>query len=228
MRQARGSDVLHRAIAGELAGGTGMVIRHAERKAIADSLNSDGTELTRKGITAATRLGRALGKTSDAHVYHSPIERCRMTAEHISAALRTRGVIVLMEEASVLGSTYLVSKNAALALADNVGSNAFIRMWLNSEIPESLVHPAAQAVHAHLQFLDKTLPDPADDTTAIYVTHDWNIALMREVLLGTTHEQAGWPGFLDGLLANRFEHGLVVEACGRRAEIDVRDFPSRA
>jgi hypothetical protein len=31
------------------------------------------------------------------------------------------------------------------------------------------------------------------------VSHDWNILVLRELLLGVLHEDAGWLNFLDGL-----------------------------
>ena len=50
--------------------------------------------------------------------------------------------------------------------------------------------------------------------THVLVTHDWNLALVREELLGITPERA-WPDFLDGVVVSVDGDELLIEAHGR-------------
>ena len=46
----------------------------------------------------------------------------------------------------------------------------------------------------------------------VAVTHDWNIAALREHRLSLRYEDAGWPQFLDGVVVSVLDAADVVVA----------------
>jgi hypothetical protein len=42
----------------------------------------------------------------------------------------------------------------------------------------------------------------------LHVSHDWNIIVLRELVCGVRHEDAGWLDFLDGVVFTPTAAGL--------------------
>ena len=57
------------------------------------------------------------------------------------------------------------------------------------------------------------------DTLLVLVTHDWNVMLVREAILGLTHEEVGWLDYLDGLLITRVDDAVEVDWHGRATRV---------
>ena len=53
---------------------------------------------------------------------------------------------------------------------------------------------------------------------SVCVTHDWNVALMKEHWLALSPER-GWPQVLDGIVYARDNEGALVEIDGRVARL---------
>jgi len=183
------------------AGHAAAFLRHAERYPIADPTRPTEAELTPAGMAAAQRFGARLTSRARVRLFHSPVKRCRQTAEGIARGATAAGVAVEWGgPQDVLGVDYIGDLAEAGRLTVLHG-NHFIRLWFTGRIPETVVRPAVEIATAKLAYLDERLQDPAPagGRLDLHVSHDWNVIILRELMLGVRHEETGWLEFLDGL-----------------------------
>jgi hypothetical protein len=176
-------------------------LRHAERFPIADPARPDDAQLTPTGHATAEQFGARLGAWAQVRLFHSPVKRCRQTAEGIARGAAIAGCTVeAVAPEAVLGVDYIVDVAEAGRLTVLHGEH-FVRLWLTGQVPSTVIRPAAEMVAAKLAYLGRRLQEPASDGVRLdlHVSHDWNILAVRELTLGVRHEDAGWLTFLDGL-----------------------------
>lgn len=186
---------------------TALVVRHAERGPIEDLLRHEEVLLTEAGVAAARRSGQRLGTSLSStttpavvRLVHSPVERCQQTAAALAEGLVDVGVdAALVGARPPLGASYLRDQ-VGLKEAFAIHGKGFLRAWFNGEVPEETIAPAAEVVRDVVDVV-RAVCAPADNAPlVIAVTHDWNIAAIREQTLGLRYEDAGWPAFLDGVV----------------------------
>lgn len=199
-----------------------LVLRHAERFPVVDLATHEEVLLTEDGHEAARRAGAELRAATEVDVLvvgHSPVERCAQTARGVAAGFAAAGGRVRVVGAVAhLASPFVVDKGRAYALVNGFG-HRFIRAWFDGEVPEDCFHRRHRAAREQLDVVVEALRGCRDDELAVFVTHDWNIALVREEFLGVKHEEFGWPGYLDGV-AVELRDDLVRLAVGpRRADV---------
>jgi broad specificity phosphatase PhoE len=188
-----------------------LLVRHAERGAIIDLARHHEILLTPEGHLAATRSGstlrRAVGNVRVA-VAHSPVERCAQTArglmtgysarqrdddagvDHDAVDFDTVGVV------NDLGDTYLRDP-ARVAEAYRLGGKEFIRAWFDGRIDGDVIAPCKDVATLQVDALRGLM---TVHRAVVAVSHDWNIAALREHALGARFEDVGWPEFLDGVV----------------------------
>ncbi|HNW29060.1 MAG TPA: histidine phosphatase family protein [Spirochaetota bacterium] len=178
-----------------------IMVRHAERYPIGNMENALELLLTAKGKEDAFTLGWNLSGFSPLSIYHSPVPRCKETADSIRD-----GILSANQKATVegllldLGGPYITGDWYAVVKAiEEIGHARFIRKWFNNELPASLIMSLPEAARIQLKILIHQLHTGSNST--INVTHDWNIMIMREYFLHLRHEDIGDPDYLDGLYA---------------------------
>ncbi len=178
-----------------------IMVRHAERYPISNMENALELLLTAKGKEDAFMLGQSLAGFSPLSIYHSPVPRCKETADSIRD-----GILSANHQAAVegllldLGGPYITGDWYAVVQAiEELGHRRFIRKWFDNELPASLIMSLPEAAHLQLKILINQLRSASNST--INVTHDWNIMIMREYFLNLRHEDIGDPDYLDGLYA---------------------------
>jgi hypothetical protein len=64
-----------------------------------------------------------------------------------------------------------------------------------------VIRPPRGIASRKLELVTARLHEPPIDGRRLdlHVSHDWNIIVLRELLLGVRHEEAGWLTFLDGV-----------------------------
>lgn len=176
------------------------VIRHAERPPIYSARGVSRVPLTESGVRAAKRFGESMGSYRQVRLYHSPVLRCEQTARAIAEGSCEAGTpVVSIRESAVLGGSYLIDRELALTKADELGSR-FIREWFSGALEEGLVKPLDTSLREHIRYIVATVCESTDDRRIdLFVTHDWNIMVLREGLFGIRHEAVGWPEYLDGV-----------------------------
>jgi hypothetical protein len=176
--------------------------------------------LTRSGIVASEEMGRQLARYAKLRVWHGPARRCQQTGLALASGARTAGSTVLeVRSEGTLGGSYFIDSDRALGMSNKLGTS-FLREWFSGRLEPGLMHPLPESTGVHLDLVRLSLNEHAlGPRLEVLVTHDWNISVLREGLLGVRDEDAGRPEFLDGVsfllgptgLEARFRDHLLVE-----------------
>jgi Histidine phosphatase superfamily (branch 1) len=185
--------VVQRAKRGEQ---TALIVRHAEREPIFDTASHRNAVLTQRGHDAARATGarlRSLLGELDVELWHSPIHRCGQTAAGIFEGLNGRATLHGIEDG--LGTPYILD-DEGFSSACNEHGRHFLRAWFDGRVSKQWCVPIEHAApHQHNTVADLLVRSKAP--VVIGVTHDLNVALVREHHLGHRHDDQ-WPRFLDG------------------------------
>lgn len=178
-----------------------LVLRHAERDPIEQMERAFDALLTENGKKTAVKLGEKISSLNPFTFYHSPVERCKQTAEAmINGIAANNGKADLGGMDLMLGAPYLIGDWRLIAeMVTKQGQEKFIRTWFNGEVPENLVLSLEESAKKQLRGLIKQLQ--SSKTNCVNITHDWNIVLLKEYFFGLQHEQDGMPEYLDGMYA---------------------------
>jgi broad specificity phosphatase PhoE len=194
-----------------------LVVRHAEREPVHDLRNHEAARLTLRGHAQARKAGALLARASSyVRVHHSPVERCGETARGLVDGVRSAGARAeLICEVSALASPFVLDTERMLQLAAGVETfPRFLREWFDGKLPIDVLMPRRDAAHAQLAAVLEHLDDSGTlrtDALHIFVSHDWNILLVREEILGHRLEES-WPHYLDGFAFSVDGDDMVIEA----------------
>ncbi|MEN9401408.1 MAG: hypothetical protein RL091_111 [Verrucomicrobiota bacterium] len=198
----QGNELLE-TIAGQAASpAVAAVMRHAARHPIANPAEPALAEITADGAKAATAFGARLSGFDRVRLYHSPVKRCGQTAECIAqGAVRAGLAVELVGAREEIGIDYILDLAEAGRLTGLHGDR-FVRLWVEEKIPTTVIRPARELVMRQTDFVAERLRDPnaGGRRLDLHVSHDWNIIVLRELLLQVRHEAAGWLTFLDGVV----------------------------
>ncbi len=199
-----------------------LLIRHAERSAVTDLRTHGDVMLTRQGLADARSLGRMLGRLhGGASLFHSPIARCRQTAESLAAGAIEAGAQARVDgPLEFLGTEFTggdpVWLNQRIAAE---GHEGFLRLWFDGRFPADAIAPIARAASFQMRYVLRQLEDPKS-TVTVDVTHDWNLMLLREHYLGLRHEEVGVTPYLDSIAVLRRDGVTTVWSHGRSAPLE--------
>jgi hypothetical protein len=86
----------------------------------------------------------------------------------------------------------------------------FVRLWFTGQVAPSIIRAAAHIAAEKLTYLHRRMQEPCSRGRRldIHVSHDWNVIILRELMLRVRHEDAGWLTFLDGLAFSSDANGL--------------------
>lgn len=196
-----------------------LIIRHAERDSIEDMQNALNALLTEKGKTDAFDLGKTMSKLGSFNLYHSPVERCRQTAECIVNGINSeRKRSRLVGQNIDLGGPYVVGDFFELvSLINKHGFPNLTRLWFDGKISDKLLMPLDAAAKTQVKILKEQIKNEVSST--INVSHDWNIMLLREYFFNLTHENMGMPDFLDGMALYCQNGRIILQYHGYDREI---------
>lgn len=186
------------------------IIRHAERYPIVDPSRPCDAEIKPAGAEAARAFGAGLSGFDSVRLLHSPVTRCRQTAECIAEGASKIGLRTeILGPQEVLGVDYILDLVEAGRLTALHGDH-FVRLWFEKKIPEAVIWSTDRLAEAKFSFLRRRLLEPHSGGRRLdlHVSHDWNIIVLREYLLGVRHEDTGWLDFLDGLCFSNTEERL--------------------
>ena len=190
-----------------------LFIRHAERYDIDFSANPDEVMLTPAGEEAARAFGARLPLASRLRVYHSPMPRCRVTAERIAEGFAAAGGQVTFEGVLAgLCRVYLTDLPGVRAVIRQYQADGrdVIRGWFDGRLDSAMIDPCPVAAEKLLRVAETAAADAGADSLTVLVTHDWELLALRETLLGARHEDVGWVDFLDGVAMARDGEGWVI------------------
>lgn len=191
-------------------GSSAIFMRHAERFPIVDAADPTLAEITPDGAVAAEAFGANITGFDCVRLFHSPIKRCRQTAEFIARGAESGGCAVeIAGPEPTLGVDYILDLKEAGRLTILHG-NHFVRLWFTGQVPSTVIRSAAQIAAGKLVYLTRRMQEPCarGRRLDIHVSHDWNVIILRELMLRVRHEDAGWLTFLDGLAFSSSAEGL--------------------
>jgi broad specificity phosphatase PhoE len=186
------------------------VMRHAARHPIANPAEPALAEITADGAKAATGFGARLTGFDRVRLFHSPVKRCGQTAECIAQGATRAGLAVEVVGArEEIGIDYILDLPEAGRLT-GIHGDRFVRLWVEEKIPATVVRSARTLVTRQTDFVAERLREPTAGGRRLdlHVSHDWNIILLRDLLLQVRHEEAGWLTFLDGVAFTADANGL--------------------
>ncbi len=176
-------------------------LRHAERHQIADVSDPTKAEITSAGAAAAEAFGVGIKGFDCIRIFHSPVKRCWQTADAIARGIVSRGGVAdVAGPEDALGIDYILDLKEAGRLTLKHGDH-FVRLWFSGQIASSVIEDAEKIAALKIAHLTQRLqePCPRGRRLDLHVSHDWNILVLRELLVGVRHEDAGWLNFLDGV-----------------------------
>jgi len=194
------------------------ILRHAARYPILDLARPELAEITPEGAKAAEEMGRRLRGFDQVRFYHSPVKRCQQTAECLARGVGASGVKVAhLGPEPALGVDYILDLAEAGRLSQVHGEH-FVRLWIKGEVSPEIIRNTKHIAETKMTFLTRRLGEPVcgGRRLDLHVSHDWNIMVLREHLLGVRHEEAGWLGFLDGI--GLCQRGGVMQVMYRQHE----------
>ena len=196
-----------------------LIIRHAERYSIDGLRNALDALLTEKGKEDAFELGKDLARPGPINLYHSPVERCRQTAEFILKGINSvRKNSRLIGPNIDLGGPYVVGDfNELINLINEHGFSKFTRMWFDGRISDKLLMPLDAAAETQVMVLKQQVKNEV--SSSVNVSHDWNIMLLREYFFNLKHEDIGMPDFLDGIALYSQKGRMILQYHGYDREI---------
>jgi broad specificity phosphatase PhoE len=177
------------------------VLRHTARHPIANPAEPTLAEITEEGATAAEIFGSRITGFDRIRIFHSPVKRCGQTAECIARGAASIGVAAeVVGPREELGVDYILDLAEAGRLTV-LHQDHFVRLWFTAQVSDTVIRPPRGIADRKVGFVTARLrePNPAGRRLDLHVSHDWNIIVLRELLLGVRHEEAGWLTFLDGV-----------------------------
>ena len=174
-----------------------LILRHAQRDVF--QVGALGTEvpLTASGVSSAEKLGEMLPASRTVNAVSSPVPRCVQTAEAILRGAGRDGNLVLDHRLGDPGP-FVVDPEACGRLFLELPVSEVVRRQLSDAQPPTGMRPTSEGVDILLGLATEHLD--WQGRLSIYVTHDAILAVLVAHLYRLPVQEAGWPGYLDGLL----------------------------
>jgi broad specificity phosphatase PhoE len=195
-----------------------MIIRHSERANIEKPSEVRAAGLTETGREAARVFGQLLPENRRIRLYHSPVSRCRETAECI-----LEGAVESGKEAELLGGLGILEgprsdfeKFSECLIRDWPNS---INFWLSGRYHSSMVESSLDySKRASLELgLDRGV-DSGD--LVLYVAHDLPILGLLFHWFGVL-PSLEYASFLNGFMCQRLEGRVSLFFKGTKVEVDL-------
>src|SRR5712692_6249081 len=156
-------------------------IRHSERGRRTPSM--DHVPLTPRGVELAHRFGRELPDFGHASLSHSSIIRSIQTAEEIDSGFREshpQSRLVLAGKDPIFSVIYrgTIDKNLRDGYRAGLRDQAFIQMWLNGEVPGTIMRPAKETIDRFLWDVETRIRMAPSRSFRIHVGHDREIEVV--------------------------------------------------
>lgn len=194
-----------------------VIMRHSARHYDHENpINEPFMGLTEEGKAISHDWGAALPKGMTVGFYSSFIGRCIETAYLIDKGYVRQGGETRHNIIEKTLSPYYV-RDAGRLFQDYMTEAAFFQQWFAEEIPESIIDHPGDIARELAGFCVERLVSGGPDTPGmdIGITHDWNLYVIRQYLLGVPFAQQGKVEYLDGVVV--YQQGgyfyLMTDGC---------------
>jgi broad specificity phosphatase PhoE len=181
-----------------------LFIRHSERPPICTDDKEFGRHLalTERGIAMAVEAGGRFKGVARAAFFASPMQRCRMTAEHIAAGMGITGAEIVDAPQIGVTSFYMnPDSHAVQALMKQRGYMQFMVDYLNQGSAPHMndIEPATRTT---LEWMRTA----ACEGLTVFVSHDMYITAFLTALGVRRFHGSDWIGFLHAAVVSRNPH----------------------
>ena len=174
-----------------------LVLRHAEREAIASGTYGNDVSLTERGTHSARRLGQALSLRSSSAIITSPLPRCVQTARAIIEGASWNCAALADHRLGDPGPFVAAPEVSGPVLLE-IGSRAMGQRQLTEKEPPPGMRATEQGVELLLNLIRPHLADRG--LVSLFVTHDLVLAVLVGQLYGLNVGEFDWPDYLDALI----------------------------
>jgi broad specificity phosphatase PhoE len=201
----------------------GVIMRHSVRERITSVENVLSIRITEQGKKAAYRFGERLPSGSAIRLFSSPVGRCQETAACIAEGYREQGgETKALQVFEYLGPFYITDHDIMFRITAEMGIPQFLRQWFKGLVAPKVMAPALQAAETLLDTMLQPFREDPKELRALYISHDWNIFLLKEHYLGLPHEEFGEVHFLEGMVLYESEGAYyLAHHHGEPKRIDV-------
>jgi broad specificity phosphatase PhoE len=186
-----------------------LIIRHSERDEPDQFKDILKAKLTLRGQQAAFEFGRNLPANKKYVIYHSPIERCQVTAEQIHEGITSRLSPSIIKGTLDSISDIKTDRKEVSKIIDRDYPN-FLFYWIANFYPTDVVESSFNISKRVSKDIDKHFKSADDNTVFIYVTHDWHVTGVLfhfSAILNTID----WIEYLDGFFLQKKDDKLVIQ-----------------
>ncbi len=178
-----------------------VIMRHSARHYNKDITMEPFQGLTDAGKELALRLGTNLPAGLHLRLFSSYIGRCIETAYLIDKGYtnkggRTESPLLL----NAISPSYIVDFKKAIEVILKMDTPRFIRSWIEGDLSPEVIQDTESVTTSMLSCIIDSLEDTHRDSIDIFITHDWNMYLLKELRLGLRHEQFGEVDYLEGVI----------------------------
>lgn len=179
-----------------------VILRHSARYYDQDIQMEPFMSLTDEGRDMAYRLGEQLPEGMSARFFSSYIGRCIETAYLIDKGYvknnggKTKHNIVT----NTIAPFYVLDLQKLIEIMVKQETFIFIRNWIDGYIPETIMLNAKEAANSMFSYILQRFNEIPENAIDIFVSHDWNMYLLKELGVGLAHEQFGKIEYLEGLV----------------------------
>jgi hypothetical protein len=156
--------------------------------------------LTAEGKEYAYNLGKSLPPGFTLRFHSSMVGRCIETAYLIDKGYVSQGGKTkhnVMEP--YLSPSYVKKPFELIKILQQTSPN-FIRSWFEGNISTEIIAPPQGAAQDIVTMLVNKQANLPDNHINLGVSHDWNLYLVKEHIMGLKHEDVGRVAYLEGLV----------------------------
>lgn len=174
-----------------------LIIRHSHRNSIRTLSDMAGIRLTPLGHIIAKIFGSKLPRERSIRLFHSPIQRCRETAEDILEGLNRVSKKGILKDP--LDELYDIGVNADFLFNETqkYPEMQFLNRWAADLYKPENVTPFDEYCQNAAKIIWDNNKDIEDANIDIYVSHDLIILTYRLGWFGLSPNWK-WPSFLGG------------------------------
>ena len=199
-----------------------VLLRHSIREEIIDRNSLRNAQLTTEGKKLAYEFGGLLPKDRLIRIFHSPISRCKDTAELIYRGIRhNNGSGLMIGEQDFLGGTYILKGHLIFDLFTDLGVSGFVEKWFRGGFDETILHPPKRARNDMLNSIIQCNQNNQKEID-LHVSHDLNIILFKSLMSDVLSEDFKWPEFMEGVIFKKKDKELIL--CVKDKEKIIHNF----
>ncbi len=198
-----------------------LLMRHSARE-YADGVHDAKNPLTDEGRALSLRFGEKLPQNLSVRAYHSPVGRCRETAERILSGYASRGgQTTRYRPVEGLGVFYVLDQMKMYrAMQADGGLLPFTQKWYAGGQAADILMPAQTAALALLDVLREKLEKaPVGLRLDVCVSHDLSLLTVLDQLLDQPSKKFGNVEYLEAIAVYYLGDQLVLHS--RHGEVFV-------